>query len=151
MSDLIEVRISRLERLMYLMIGLQVPDLLPLIGILWFTTQATTSSALLRGISPVIFVPGSTSNTNESFHFVPLRSLEHLPHRTQEGLPWVNFLPQSWHKTTPGFSGSRRFILLHLAWNEYYNRRTCNSDLYIHPWSNPLDNILRKPCKAPRT
>jgi hypothetical protein len=34
MSDLIEVRISRLERLMYLMIGLQVPDLLPLIGIL---------------------------------------------------------------------------------------------------------------------
>jgi hypothetical protein len=34
MSDLIEVRISRLERLMYLIIGLQVPDLLPLIGIL---------------------------------------------------------------------------------------------------------------------
>jgi hypothetical protein len=28
MSDLIEIRISRLERLMYLMIGLQVPDLI---------------------------------------------------------------------------------------------------------------------------
>ena len=33
-SNLIEVRISRLERLMYLMIGLQVPDLLPLLGAL---------------------------------------------------------------------------------------------------------------------
>jgi hypothetical protein len=34
MPDLIEIRISRLERLMYLMIGLQVPDLLPLLSIL---------------------------------------------------------------------------------------------------------------------
>jgi hypothetical protein len=33
-AESIEQRISRLERLMYLMIGLQVPDLLPLIGIL---------------------------------------------------------------------------------------------------------------------
>jgi hypothetical protein len=33
-SNSIEVRISRLERLMYLMIGLQVPDLLPLLSIL---------------------------------------------------------------------------------------------------------------------
>jgi hypothetical protein len=34
MENSIEVRISRLERLMYLMIGLQVPDLLPLLSIL---------------------------------------------------------------------------------------------------------------------
>jgi hypothetical protein len=33
-SNSIEVRISRLERLMYLIIGLQVPALIPLIGIL---------------------------------------------------------------------------------------------------------------------
>jgi hypothetical protein len=34
MENSIEVRIARLERLMYLMIGLQVPDLLPLLSIL---------------------------------------------------------------------------------------------------------------------
>jgi hypothetical protein len=34
MENSIEIRISRLERLMYLMIGLQVPDLLPLLSIL---------------------------------------------------------------------------------------------------------------------
>ncbi len=30
----IEVRISRLERLIYLLIGLQIPDLLPYLGVL---------------------------------------------------------------------------------------------------------------------
>jgi hypothetical protein len=34
MENSIEVRISRLERLMYLIIGLQVPALIPLIGVL---------------------------------------------------------------------------------------------------------------------
>jgi hypothetical protein len=34
MENSIEVRISRLERLMYLVIGLQVPALIPLIGVL---------------------------------------------------------------------------------------------------------------------
>jgi hypothetical protein len=34
MENSIEVRIARLERMMYLIIGLQVPALIPLIGIL---------------------------------------------------------------------------------------------------------------------
>jgi hypothetical protein len=34
MENSIEVRIARLERMMYLVIGLQVPALIPLIGIL---------------------------------------------------------------------------------------------------------------------
>jgi hypothetical protein len=41
-----------------------------------------------------------------------LLNLEHFPHLTHDGLPWVNFLPQSLQKVTPGFSGSRRFILI---------------------------------------
>ena len=32
--SLLEQRIARLERLIYLLIGLQVPDLLPLLGML---------------------------------------------------------------------------------------------------------------------
>jgi hypothetical protein len=34
MENSIEVRIARLERMMYLVIGLQVPALIPLIGII---------------------------------------------------------------------------------------------------------------------
>jgi hypothetical protein len=33
-SNSVEVRIARLERLIYLLIGLQIPDLLPLLGML---------------------------------------------------------------------------------------------------------------------
>jgi hypothetical protein len=33
-TNTVEVRIARLERLIYLLIGLQIPDLLPLLGML---------------------------------------------------------------------------------------------------------------------